>query len=219
MKLLPVPPPYMALLAASVLLVGAGCNDGGGTPATPTTADQATPTVAATVPVVTPSPAGALPTATASPTAAPFEGTRGPVEEEATVPVPPGALLVDVRTGLQEGFDRIVFEFEEGLPGYRIEYVAPPIRGEFSGLPVEITGNAFLRVSFRSAAGFDPFTGEPTYDGPLEIATGLSSLLEAERTGDFEAVLTWVLGLAEEVDFRVLELEDPFRVAIDVAQP
>ncbi len=205
MKLLPVPPPYMALLAASVLLVGAGCGEGA--PATPTAAPGETPE--ATPPVAL----------TPTPTLAPFEGTRGPVEEEARVSVPPGALLVDVRTGLQEGFDRIVFEFEEGLPGYRIQYVAPPIRGEISGLPVEITGNAFLRVSFRSAAGFDPITGEPTYDGPLEIATGLPSLLEAERTGDLEAVLTWVLGLAEEVDFRVLELEDPFRVAIDVAQP
>ena len=205
MKLLPVPPPYMALLAASLLLVGAGC--GGGAPATPTAAPGETPEA---------TPPAAL---TATPILAPFEGTRGPVEEEATVSVPPGALLVDISTGLHEGFDRIVFEFEEGLPGYRIQYVEPPIRGEFSGLPVEIAGNAFLRVSFRSAAGFDPSTGEPTYHGPLEIATGLPSLLEAEGTGDFEGVLTWVLGLAEEVDFRVLELEDPFRVAIDVAQP
>ena len=205
MKLLPVPPPYMALLAASVLLVGAGCGEGA--PATPTAAPGESPEA---------TPAAAL---TAAPILAPFEGTRGPVEEGATVSVPPGALLVDISTGLHEGFDRIVFEFEEGLPGYRIQYVEPPIRGEFSGLPVEIAGNAFLRVSFRSAAGFDPLTGEPTYHGPLEIATGLPSLLEAEGTGDFEGVLTWVLGLAEEVDFRVLELEDPFRVAIDVAQP
>ncbi len=215
MKLLPVPAPYMALLAASVLLVGAGCGEGA--PATPTAAPgetrEATPAASLTP---TATPPAAL---TATPILAPFEGTRGPVEAEATVPVPPGALLVDVSTGLQEGFDRIVFEFEEGLPGYRIQYVEPPIRGEFSGLPVEIAGNAFLRVSFRSAAGVDPLTGEPTYEGPFEIPTGLPSLLEAEGTGDFEAVLTWVLGLAEEVDFRVLELEDPFRVAIDVAQP
>lgn len=132
---------------------------------------------------------------------------------------PPTALLVDVTTPLNQGFDRIVFEFEEGLPGYSIEYVEPPITADPSDLPVEIEGGAFLRVRFDSAAGHDPLTGEPTYDGPLEVATDLPSLLEMERAGDFEGVLTWVLGLEEEVDFRVFELAEPFRVIIDIVHP
>jgi hypothetical protein len=41
-------------------------------------------------------------------------------------------------------------------------------------------------------------------------------LLEAEETGDFENALTWVLGLAEAVDFRVYALAEPFRVVVDV---
>jgi len=142
--------------------------------------------------------------------------------------VPPGAQLVDVRTGSpvnivtgeMEEFDRITFEFEDGLPGYRIEYVEPPITEDASGLPVEIEGGAFLRISFLGAAGSDPFTGIPTYTGPFEIASGQPALLESERTGDFEGVLTWVLGLAEAVDFRIITLESPsFVVAIDVAHP
>lgn len=205
-----VPGPLLALLAASALLVAAACGGGAPTAATPTTPPDETPEA---TPADRATPAE---TATPSPTPVPFDGTRGPVEVEGT---PPTALLVDVRTGLQEGFDRIVFEFEEGLPGYRIEYVEPPIEADPSGLPVEIAGSAFLKVTLRSAAGFDPSTGDPTYDGPSEIAPGLPSLLEAERTGDFEAVLTWVLGLTEEVDFRVSALEDPFRVVIDVAHP
>jgi hypothetical protein len=38
---------------------------------------------------------------------------------------------------------------------------------------------------------------------------------ELVRTGDFEAVLTWAVGLGDKVDFRVLTLEDPPRLAVD----
>lgn len=208
--------PGFVLAGVLLLSVVASCGEGAPSQTTPTAPAGETPEA---TPPASPTPAvtatlAPSPTPSATPSSPAFEGTRGPLEKEGA---PPTALLVDVTTGLHEVFDRVVFEFEEGTPGYRIEYVEPPITGEFSGLPVEITGNAFLRVSFRGAAGFDPFTGEPTYDGPLEIAIGLPSLLEAERTGDFEGVLTWVVGLAAEVDFRVLTLEEPFRVAIDVA--
>lgn len=142
--------------------------------------------------------------------------------------MPPGTQMVDLRigspadiiTGELEQLDRITFEFSDGIPSYLIEYVEPPITGAASGLPVEIEGGAFLQITFRGAAGFDPLTGVPTYAGPLEIASGRPALLEVERTGDFEGVLTWVLGLTEEVDFRVIVLESPsFVVAIDVAHP
>lgn len=198
------------LLPIAALLVAAACGDDDAGPATPTASPAAT---------VTATPIAPSPTPTASPASTPFQGTRGPVEKKGAAPVPPGALLVDVRTGRHDTFDRVVFEFDHGLPGYRIEYVQPPILGEFSGEPVDIAGNAFLRVNFRMAAAHDPSTGEPTYTGPLEIVSRLPSLLELERTGDFEGQLTWVLGLTEEVDFRVFELEDPFRVAIDVKHP
>ena len=31
--------------------------------------------------------------------------------------------------------------------------------------------------------------------------------------------MTWVFGLSEEVDFGVSELQDPYRIVIDVAHP
>lgn len=135
------------------------------------------------------------------------------------MPVPPGALLVDVRTGLHDEFDRVVFEFEGGIPGYQVAYVQPPILEDASGLPVEIGGRAFLQVRFNVAAAHDPATGEPTYDGPFEIVSDMPSLVESQQTGDFEGYLTWVLGLTDAVDVRVTELEDPFRLAIDVSHP
>ncbi len=202
----------LALLSSAALLAAAACDEEAPPPATPTeeTPLAESPTAALTSPAATTAP---------EPTA-PFQGSRGPAEGEASSGLPlGGAILVDVRFARHEGFDRIVFEFQGGLSGYRIQYVDPPILADPSGFTVEIAGNAFLSVRFEPAAAHDPDTGTPTYTGPLEIAAGLSSLLEAERTGDFEAVLSWALGLSQEVDFRVYALENPLRVAIDVAHP
>ncbi len=202
----------LALLAAAALVAAAACDEEAAPPTTPTeeTSPAESPTAAPTSPAATTAP---------EPTT-PFQGSRGPVEAPASSGLAlGGAILVDVRVARHAGFDRIVFEFQGGLPGYRIQYVDPPIVADASGLPVEIAGNAFLSIRFEPAAAHDPDTGTPTYTGPLEIAAGLPSLLEAERTGDFEAVLNWALGLSQEVDFRVYPLQDPFRVAIDVAHP
>jgi hypothetical protein len=42
---------------------------------------------------------------------------------------------------------------------------------------------------------------------------------EIVRTGDFEAVLTWAVGLDLVRSFRVLTLENPARIVVDFAAP
>ncbi len=181
--------PGTALLMAAALIVFGACNGGDSAPASP-------------------SPTGAPP----------FEGSRGPVEKE--VPDPEIAFLADVRTAQQGGFDRVTFEFEDGSTGYRIEYVQPPITEDPSGRPIDIEGSALLRVVFFSATGVDLSGETPRVTCcASEVTTGLPSLIDLQQTGDFEATLSWVLGLREEVDFRVSELEDPYRIVIDVAHP
>jgi len=198
------------LVAAAVVACGGEAPPASGTPSPTQSPSAGTPPATAT----------ATPTAGLTVIASPFQGTREPIEAPPSPGLPlGGALLVDVRAAQHEDFDRIVFDFSQGLPGYRVEYVTPPILGDASGEPVPIAGGAFLRVRFKPAAGYNPNTGTPTYTGPLELTPGLLSLLEAEKTGDSEGVLTWVLGLTEEVDFRVYRLEDPFRIAIDVGHP
>ena len=130
------------------------------------------------------------------------------------------ALLTDVRMARHEGYDRIVLEFRgDGLPEWRIEYVDPPILEDASGEEVEIEGDAFLQILMFGASGFDMETVTESYTGPDELEGsdfGMGVVQELERTGDFEAVLTWVVGLSDEVDFRVLTLENPSRLVIDV---
>jgi hypothetical protein len=131
------------------------------------------------------------------------------------------ALLERVAVGHHEGYDRVVFQFQgEGLPGYRVEYVEPPLKEDGSGNPVSIDGHAFVVVRMEPASGFDLNTGEGVlvYKGPKRIEganAGTTVVKEVVRTGDFEAVLSWAIGLEEMVDFRVTRAADPARLIVD----
>jgi hypothetical protein len=148
--------------------------------------------------------------------------TTGPVEEPGTAAET--ALLTRVEIGRNEGFDRVVFEFRDDLPGYRIEYVEPPLTEDGSGNPVELEGGAFLVVRMEPASGFDLSVpeGELVYTGPRRLSgadAGATMVREVVRTGDFEAVLTWAIGLDERTPFAVSTLEGPARLVLDFGSP
>jgi hypothetical protein len=201
------------LVIASIAVISAACGDDDDDGASPTsTQAPTTGTPAATAPDATETPADATPPETD----VPFEGGRDPVEGEAQgsgIPV-----LIEVRTGEHEGYDRIAFEFEGNeRPHYLVEYITPPATGCGSGEPATIPGTALLLVKFQPANAHNE-TGGTSIDS-FELTPGSESLLEAELTCDFEADVQWALGLSEEVDFRVLELDNPPRIAVDVAHP
>jgi hypothetical protein len=130
------------------------------------------------------------------------------------------ALLTRVVLGRHEGYDRVVFEFRNAVPGYRIEYVEPPLREDGSGNRVEVEGAAFVLVRMEPASGFDLSVpeGELVYEGPRRLSgadSGTTVVREVVRTGDFEAVLSWAVGLSDRVDFRVTRLSGPPRLVVD----
>lgn len=148
-----------------------------------------------------------------------------PLTGAATSPVaaepqdPEAAVLERVAVGRHEGFDRVVFQFRDHVPGFRVSYVEPPLREDGSGNLVEVEGDAIVLVRMEPASGFD-FTGEGqvVYDGPRRIAgsgAGTSVVRELVRTGDFEAVLSWAVGLDQRVDFRVQRIDGPPRLVVD----
>ncbi len=127
--------------------------------------------------------------------------------------------LTDVAIGRHEGFDRVVFTFRDHVPGWTVQYVDPPIIEDASGNELEIDGDAFLAIRMEPASGFDMDAGVESYTGPDELRgtdAGASVIQEVHRTGDFEAVLNWVIGLSDQVDFRVDTLTSPARLVIDV---
>lgn len=139
--------------------------------------------------------------------------TAGIIEREAS---PQGiALLSDVRFARHEGFDRLVFEFAEGpLPGYHVEYIDKPVRQCGSGATTPIAGDAWLEVRFSPANAHTP-SGAPTI-AFREKKLDLQVVKELEQTCDFEAHVTWVLGAARPNPYRVLTLESPVRLVVDV---
>ena len=162
-----------------------------------------------------------------TPTTTASTGGIDPLEGAATTPVEgtgsgsETALLERVAVGRHEDYDRVVFQFKNTLPGYRVEYVQPPLKEDGSGNPVEIKGTAFLVVRMEPASGFDLNTGEGVmvYKGPRRLegsAAGTSVVQELVRTGDFEAVLTWAIGVSDKVDFRVSTATSPLRLIVDL---
>ena len=197
----------MMLLMALLAIGAVACGDSDDADADPTaTADQGEATATAV-----PDGNGAADEATAPPE---FEGSRDPVE------IPgdgSGAQLVDVRAARDEGFDRVVFEFEGAQPGANVAYVSPPVTACGSGMPVDVAGGALLQVRMSPAAAHDD-AGTTTFD-LQELNPGLPTILVVVQTCDFEGELTWVVGLTSEVDFVTMTLPDPFRIVIDAAHP
>jgi hypothetical protein len=131
--------------------------------------------------------------------------------------------LRDVRVGAHDGYDRIVFEFappkpnpggQGGIPSYEIRQAKPPFTQDPSDLPLEVAGDSFIHLVMQGATGYD-FDGNLTYTGPRVLTPGFGTLAQAVQGGDFEATVTWVLGLSRPTCWDVQELHDPDRLVID----
>jgi hypothetical protein len=103
--------------------------------------------------------------------------------------------------------DRVVFGFTATTgdsPGYKVEYQPGPITQDASGQPVSVAGGGYLVVRFEPAYGFDFNTGQQTYTGPNRLdVTGAHYVRDVVKTGDFEAVLTWVIGVDQQRPYKV----------------
>ena len=113
---------------------------------------------------------------------------------------------------------RVVFEFRNGVPGYDVRYADGPVLSDGAGEVVPVAGAAVLTVRMTPASGVDlsgPAYGQ-TYTGPKRFNPGTPEVTDVVQTGDFEAVLSWAVGVRDRVDFRVFTLNDPARVVVDV---
>ena len=142
-----------------------------------------------------------------------FKGTTGVVEKlKPNIGV---VVLKEVRTTQHDGFDRVEFEFEGNtIPSYHIEYIDKPIRQCGSGEVVQVAGDAWIEVRFSPAQAHTD-SGEPTVRD-RERSISFPILKEVESTCDFEAEVIWVLGVASPNRYRILELANPTRLAVDV---
>jgi hypothetical protein len=208
------------MLAIQFVALTIGCQRGSSSGAAggPTRADIPPASDAATVPTSTvsvPAPVPS-PTARAAPSAeADFEGTAGIIEKKGVV----GKTVVqsDVRAARHAGYDRIVFEFEgPALPSYHLEYVDRPLHRCGSGQVVDIAGEGWLRVRFETAAAHDERGKATIAEADRQRKYTLGMLRELVLTCDFEGQVIWVLGAKSPNRYRVLELQRPTRLVVDI---
>jgi hypothetical protein len=122
--------------------------------------------------------------------------------------------LTDVRAGGHIGFDRVVFEFRGAVPEHRVRYVDQLVQ-DGSGRPVSVAGAADLEVVFRGANAHRQ-DGSPTIS-PRRFSTGLTAVKEVVQAGDFEAVVTYGIGVDRKRPIKVSTLSNPSRLVIDVS--
>ena len=204
--------PQRLLVLGLIGLVAAACSTPAGTSSPVPTAQPPTESVA-------PSPSGP-PATSDSPEPIPsdeleeFTCDELPIHEDATVA---RANIVDVRMATHDGFDRVVFEFVDGLPEVTLDRATPPFTHDASGEPIEVEGTSFLRLTMRGGTK-QTDEGTSSYDGPTEFDPGFPTLVDLVEGGDFEAQSTWYFGLGSEACVRVLALTDDGapRLVIDV---
>lgn len=210
--------PHSSRRIGAVLLIAgitlAGCRAGGAPPESTTPGSSV---------------AGSLEPSAATSVGASVEPSASATSEEPTESLPPFACtpsvtvakttdraqITDVRVGTHDGYDRVVFEFASGLPDAVIEAVLPPFYADPSGLELEVTGSAFLKLTMHGASKISP-DGAVTYGGSTNFEPGFDQLVQLLEGGDFEAVSTWYLGLNGGGCIRVLTLADPSRIVIDI---
>lgn len=175
---------WVLLVAPLVLLVGCG--------------DDADDNVIETTTSTTVADGATSTTEAETTTTTTFDGSTTPTS------APGSASGVALLTDVQVGDGVITLTFRDGTPAYNVQYVLPPITQGGSGEQMEVAGGAFLSIRMEPASGVD-LSGEDyeeTYTGPERIP-GTGVIAEAVRTGDFEAVLSWVVGVDEQRPYRV----------------
>ncbi len=146
--------------------------------------------------------------------AAEFEGTAG-VTEKKNAGIKGVARMSEVRAAKHSNYDRIVFEFAgDEMPTYHLEYIDKPVRQCGSGNTVLLAGDGWLEVRFSDAQAHDG-SGNATIKD-RERSPNLPIVKDLKITCDFESEVTWVMGVARPNKYRVLELKNPIRLAVDI---
>jgi hypothetical protein len=198
------------LVAACLLaaVAATGCTDGSGEPsATPSS------TAAPTTPGGPTDTTGPGTATTAAPrwTTATKAGTNNPKVPE-DMP-----MLTAIRTGSHDGYDRVVLQFRNDLPSWRVGYVDQVPSESGATVPLEGAASLFVQVDPAWAHDLDTPPYAATYTGPRTLTPRYPMLRQVRLVDEFEGHLTFGVGLQRRAGFRVLELRGPPRLAIDVA--
>jgi hypothetical protein len=198
------------LVAACLLaaVAATGCTDGSGEPSATPSSTAATTTPGGPTDTTGP---GTATTAAPRWTTATKAGTNNPKVPE-DMP-----MLTAIRTGSHDGYDRVVLQFRNDLPSWRVGYVDQVPSESGATVPLEGAASLFVQVDPAWAHDLDTPPYAATYAGPRTLTPRYPMLRQVRLVDEFEGHLTFGVGLQRRAGFRVLELRGPPRLAIDVA--
>jgi len=163
------------------------------------------------------------PTSSTSPSSTTVAGcppVTMPITPVAGAATSSASLLTNVSEADGVCVDNVTFDFTgkgAELPGYSLTYGTPPFSDSGSGAAVAVAGSAFIVVTVKPGYGYDFEAGKATYTGPKSIpVTNSMHVRSIVETGDYEGVLTWVIGLDAQSPFRVVATGAPRRLVVSV---
>jgi len=191
----------MWLLVAAVMaaLVGSALLVAGGRPAV-------SPTVSPSLPLV-------VPPVSPSPSTAPSVSCSTEYALEGLPAVTQLTRLQTVGFGSSDGNDQVVFDFPSlARVSVTIQPASPPFVRDASGRPVTVGGSSFYRVTFRGVEGSSlPAAAlDQVVRGPI--------IHEIVEIGDYEGVVTWILGLDAPACLDVSTPAGTGRVRVDLSR-
>jgi hypothetical protein len=201
-----------AAAVVAVLLPLVACTDDEPDEPTPSAASSSSPSASPT------SGSGAATSSPADPTdEAPPDDASFPADTaDDGGPAQPGSgsdpagrmRVTGLRLAGHDGFARLVVDLSSsGVPEWTIGYSEPSGPG---GGPVDIAGDAFLRVRLRTRA-------EPGGRSTSQVMGSPGPIVEAVTTGSLEGYEEVLIGIdGGEQPFRAFPLTDPGRIVIDV---
>ena len=203
----------LPLIAALAACTGGGSSESGGSASASSSAGTSTP------PSSAPSSSRSQPSAQGSgasgsePSEAPgfpadTSPDGGPAQAGATSD-PSGQMHVaGIRYATHQGYVRVVIDLNTaGIPEWTARYTDKSGPG---GGPVDIQGDAFLRISLKTNA-------EPGGQGSSSTSVSPGPVAAVKTTGFFEGYEEVLIGMrGGEQPFRAFALTDPGRIVIDV---
>lgn len=122
-----------------------------------------------------------------------------------------------VRAAKQNGFDRVVFEFEGPVPNYRVEYLKSRFYESEGGRQrIRQPGNAFVLVNmFLIPTEEKQFKLSEAKDFVPKGSLRMPALQSVKDKQLFEGYYDFLLGVRSRKPYRVTELANPSRLVID----
>jgi hypothetical protein len=120
--------------------------------------------------------------------------------------------LISVQARHVGKVDRVTFTFRDGLPDDELLAWVDTLHRDGSGLPVRVAGTKVLMVVFHGAVAHDQ--DGATVKG--RTAYALPNVITSVSAGDFEATVTFGLGVQKRTSYTIKRLHNPDRVVVDV---